>query len=576
MFVAFHFQKKSASRALTAAARIAVLTATFHTTSCLAVEAVVPAIGALLVTRVAPEVSPANSLLGLARDESAAEAFDDTLEIAVHGIATTGNTVFTDEQLSHLLAHLVGRAWTLKQLMGSVRSISALYEQAGYPLVNVSIPEQTLDEGVLKIEVIEGTWGEVLLEHRHHGSDRLLRLATKNLRKGELIRQSDIDRSTMLLADIVGRSISARLRPGAEYSASDFIISGEDKDSLAGNFTLNNFGSVATGRTQANIQLQMNGLAAQGESIALDALSAGEGLNRIGLTSEWPLNVQALRLGLAHSVVNYQLVGEARSIGAHGWAQQSSLWLRQSLVKVGSTALNVQLQFDHLDLDDLASAAPEPNNPRSIQVLGLTLDGDVPSNVQLGSHTRWSLGMASGLLQLLSSSMQAYDAALSETQGQFARINFSTTHSRELTKLYSLNALMLLQWSDRNLDISQKAALGGARSIRAYEPGVLSGDASVSFNLEIKRALGYWLEGQWVGSAFVDYGWIKVNSKPWVDVENEAVVAAFGLGLQGALSKSWRISLSAADTLGAIPTSLQGVRSRRSGVWFELGKSLAF
>ena len=576
MFVAFHFQKQSASRALTAAARIAVLTVTFHTTSCFAVEAVVPAIGALLVTRVAPEVSPANSLLGLARDESAAEAFDDTLEIAVHGIATTGNTVFTDEQLSHLLAHLVGRAWTLKQLMGSVRSISALYEQAGYPLVNVSIPEQTLDEGVLKIEVIEGTWGEVLLEHRHHGSDRLLRLATKNLRKGELIRQSDIDRSTMLLADIVGRSISARLRPGAEYSASDFIISGEDKDSLAGNFTLNNFGSVATGRTQANIQLQMNGLAAQGESIALDALSAGEGLNRIGLTSEWPLNVQALRLGLAHSVVNYQLVGEARSIGAHGWAQQSSLWLRQSLVKVGSTALNVQLQFDHLDLDDLASAAPEPNNPRSIQVLGLTLDGDVPSNVQLGSHTRWSLGMASGLLQLLSSSMQAYDAALSETQGQFTRINFSTTHSRELTKLYSLNALMLLQWSDRNLDISQKAALGGARSIRAYEPGVLSGDASVSFNLEIKRALGYWLEGQWVGSAFVDYGWIKVNSKPWVDVENEAVVAAFGLGLQGALSKSWRISLSAADTLGAIPTSLQGVRSRRSGVWFELGKSLAF
>lgn len=576
MFVAFHFKKQSASRALTAAARIAVLTATFHTTSCLAVEAVVPAIGALLVTRVAPEVSPANSLLGLARDESATEAFDDTLEIAVHGIATTGNTVFTDEQLSHLLAHLVGRAWTLKQLMGSVRSISALYEQAGYPLVNVSIPEQTLDEGVLKIEVIEGTWGEVLLEHRHHGSDRLLRLATKNLRKGELIRQSDIDRSTMLLADIVGRSISARLRPGAEYSASDFIISGEDKDSLAGNFTLNNFGSVATGRTQANIQLQMNGLAAQGESIALDALSAGEGLNRIGLTSEWPLNVQALRLGLAHSVVNYQLVGEARSIGAHGWAQQSSLWLRQSLVKVGSTALNVQLQFDHLDLDDLASAAPEPNNPRSIQVLGLTLDGDVPSNVQLGSHTRWSLGMASGLLQLLSSSMQAYDAALSETQGQFTRINFSTTHSRELTKLYSLNALMLLQWSDRNLDISQKAALGGARSIRAYEPGVLSGDASVSFNLEIKRALGYWLEGQWVGSAFVDYGWIKVNSKPWVDVENEAVVAAFGLGLQGALSKSWRISLSAADTLGAIPTSLQGVRSRRSGVWFELGKSLAF
>ena len=576
MFVAFHFQKQSASRALTAAARIAVLTATFHTTSCLAVEAVVPAIGALLVTRVAPEVSPANSLLGLARDESAAEAFDDTLEIAVHGIATTGNTVFTDEQLSHLLAHLVGRAWTLKQLMGSVRSISALYEQAGYPLVNVSIPEQTLDEGVLNIEVIEGTWGEVLLEHRHHGSDRLLRLATKNLRKGELIRQSDIDRSTTLLADIVGRSISARLRPGAEYSASDFIISGEDKDSLAGNFTLNNFGSVATGRTQANIQLQMNGLAAQGESIALDALSAGEGLNRIGLTSEWPLNVQALRLGLAHSVVNYQLVGEARSIGAHGWAQQSSLWLRQSLVKVGSTALNVQLQFDHLDLDDLASAAPEPNNPRSIQVLGLTLDGDVPSNVQLGSHTRWSLGMASGLLQLHSSSMQAYDAALSETQGQFARINFSTTHSRELTKLYSLNALMLLQWSDRNLDISQKAALGGARSIRAYEPGVLSGDASVSFNLEIKRALGYWLEGQWVGSAFVDYGWIKVNSKPWVDVENEAVVAAFGLGLQGALSKSWRISLSAADTLGAIPTSLQGVRSRRSGVWFELGKSLAF
>jgi hemolysin activation/secretion protein len=43
------------------------------------------------------------------------------------------------------------------------------------------------------------------------------------------------------------------------------------------------------------------------------------------------------------------------------------------------------------------------------------------------------------------------------------------------------------QWSDTNLDASQKMSFGGAQNVRAYRPGVLSGDNGQWMRMEITR-----------------------------------------------------------------------------------------
>ena len=555
---------------------LGLLTVCLFATPVQASDSVVPGIGSLLFGRPFLDSAPGAPPLSLTPHTPGAGDYDDSVAIAVQDVIFSGNTVLSDAQLKPLLSHLFGRSWTLAQLMNSVQSIANLYAQLGYPFVSVSIPEQTIEEGVLELQVLEATWGNVVVEKPSNGSDRLLRVATENINKGQLIRQIDIDRSSALLTDIVGLSVSARLKPGEEFASSDLLVTAENAATILGDFGINNFGSVATRRTQASVMLQLNGLAMQGETLALDGLSSGEGMNRLRTSLEWPLNFPGMRLGAAYGAVDYQLVGSASSTGAHGWAQQGSLWLRQSLLRAGSMRLNARFQIDNLDLNDLVSANDQVGNPRGILAWVLSLGGDMSDKFLLGGSTTWALGLTQGQLQVRSDAMRAYDAALANTQGRFTRLNFSGSHVRDITNLYSLNALLDVQFSDRNLDSSQKASLGGARSLRAYEPGVLSGDASYSLTMELKRSLGELQGVQWAGLVFGDFGWIKTNAKPWTDNDNDATIASIGLGMQGALGKQWRVSFTIANAIGALPPAISGSQSRHSGVWLEIGRSLSF
>lgn len=541
-----------------------------------AAEIGLPGVGALLNGGMAPPPVRVVPNTTLPSEATSAELVDDSIPIAVRDFTLTGNTVFEEAQLRPLLAHLRGGTWTLVQLMQAIQSISDFYALAGYPLVSVTIPEQTLDDEVLQLEILEGVWGDILIENPGKRSDRLLRLATKNLGKGQPILQRDIDHSTALLSDIAGLTVRARLRPGENYGSSNLVVSAEAASPLVGDISINNFGGAATGRTQANLSLQFNGLATLGDTTSVDALSSGDGLNWLRTSAELPLDWQAVRLGAAYSSVRYQLGGEAASLNAHGWARQSSLWIRHSLIQLASTYMNARVQFDKVDLDDLVGIGAQSGNPRSIEMWGLALGADILDSWHLGGRTRMSLGVIQGQLQFHSEIAQANDAALARTEGRFLRLNLAGAHTRDLTSVYSLNASFDAQLADNNLDASQKASLGGARNVRGFEPGALSSDTRIALAIELKRTLGEWHGVQWSTLLFADYGWAKFNTKPWTTADNEASVASVGLALQGVTAKQWRFNLSLADMVGGLPSALQGSQARHYGVWLELGKSISF
>lgn len=539
-------------------------------------DSLVPGIGPLLGGRSAGDVTPRATKTPLERDSAPTETYDDSILIPVNDFTISGNSVLSQAQLRPLLTHLLGKSWTLAQLMTEIQSIAAFYEQAGYPLVSTNIPEQTLDAGILKLEVLEPVWGEVQIETPTKPSARLLQLATAHLNKGQTIRQSDIDRSTSLLGDIAGLAVQARLKPGMVLGSTNLVLDAAAASPITGELTAHNFGGAATGRTQANLHLQLNGVAGFGESAAIDGLSSGDGLNSLRSSLELPLPIQAMRIGAAQSKVRYQLVGESKFLGAHGWAQQSSLWIRHALLPVAAANMTARMQWDTVDLDDLMNVGAEMGNRRTLNLWGLALGGEVADNWHLGGRTRWSLGLTRGQVAFHTEAAQANDAALADTQGGFTRVNITGSHTRELTQLDTLNASLDVQWANRNLDVSQKASLGGARSVRAYESGVLSGDASMLLILEMKRAWGDILGVRWTGLVFADYGWVKTNAKPWSDTDNEASIASIGLGLQGTVAQQWALSLSIANSIGALPAVLQGSQSRHGGIWLEFSKSLSW
>ena len=135
-------------------------------TVCAAAETV-PNAGSLLQTVPAPQpqtTAPPAAAMPAIRPNSQA-AMPDTTPFLVRQLRIEGNTVFDSATLQALLASLEGQRMSLPQIAQGIEVITSYYRAADYPLARAIIPAQTIDNGVVRVQVIEANWGQVELRN---------------------------------------------------------------------------------------------------------------------------------------------------------------------------------------------------------------------------------------------------------------------------------------------------------------------------------------------------------------------------------------------------------------------------
>src|SRR5690625_311202 len=77
-----------------------------------------------------------------------------------------GNSAFSEAERRALLAGRRGRELNLGELQAAAQRLSAHDRQQGYLLTRAYLPAQEVEDGVVEIAVLEGRYGEVLVEDR--------------------------------------------------------------------------------------------------------------------------------------------------------------------------------------------------------------------------------------------------------------------------------------------------------------------------------------------------------------------------------------------------------------------------
>jgi hemolysin activation/secretion protein len=148
-----------------------------------------------------------------------------------------------------------------------------------------------------------------------------------------------------------------------------------------------------------------------------------------------------------------------------------------------------------------------------------------------GGYTGGSLGLVLGRLSIRSQADRDRDAALGDraTQGRYLKLSLQASRLQALPALgagWSVYGGLSAQWADRNLDASEKFALGGAQAVRAYAPGEGAADAGVITTLELRRPIG----ARWSVFGLVDAGRAHLQMRPAAGVDNRRSINARGLG----------------------------------------------
>lgn len=514
---------------------------------------------------------------------SAAAAVEPTAEKSVAPLAATapflvrkisifGNKKVPTEILQALVADAEGKSLTLAQLDKVIFRITEYYNSHGFPLARAIIPAQTIADGVVKIQIIVANYGKVKLANVSRVNDGLLIATLSNLKPGDEIQQSGLDRALLLLSDLPGVVASGSLAPGVEVGTSDLSVSVTPGASITGNLMGDNYGNSYTGRLRAGgtvsfvdpLNLKTSDI------LTLSGLSSGSNMQYGRISYESVINGEGTRFGAAYSNLNYTLGGNVESANAHGDAQVNSLWVKQPLMRSRDINVYAQIQADGLTLRDHSGG--DIFKDRSLKVWTASLSGDFRDDMASGGVTSWNVGLTKGRVTIDNIATLGDDALGLKTLGNFSKWNVSASRLQRLYDKTSLFVSGTSQLANRNLDSSQKMTVGGANTVRAYDSGAVSGDSGYSLTAELRQDLGSVFVGQLQGIAFVDAATVRINhtQSSTDSSDNFATLKGVGLGLNWNGANQWNAKTYIATSVGTIPSQVGTTNSGRA--WLEMAK----
>ncbi len=534
-----------------------------------------PSAGTLLNQTTPPAPTPsAPRATGLTLERSSDASGLSSSPFEVKALQISGNTQFDTATLMALVANAQGKTMTLADLERVVARITAHYRRAGFTLARAIIPAQTIQNGVVRVEVLEAKFGAVRVFNRSQVSNGLLNDALSPLRTGELIAQRALDSTLLLINDLPGVNVSAVLKPGETVGSSDLAVLVAPGPSSSGQGWLDDHGNRFTGRTHLGAGVSAYNLLHRGDTLSATVLTSGTNLNfgRVGYDAR--LNGRGTRAGVALSSLHYKLAGPASDLQAHGTANVLSANLASSLHRALNANLDAQVQVERLSLRDDVDATAIRNS-RHVSALSFSMTADASERWIVGGSQSALLALTFGQLSFDSTAAAAADAATAKAAGSFAKTSVQFSHTQALGLRASVSASLAMQWSGNNLDPSQKMSLGGPHSVRAYDSGTVSGDSGYVLKVEYKQRLSSANSeasvGQVQGALFLDTGHVTVNRKPWQDGANSVSVSGLGAGLNWAGGDGWRATASLAKPIGKSDALAGNDRSTR--VWVEVARS---
>ncbi len=485
----------------------------------------------------APRESPALQI----QAPAAAPVVPGGAKVELKSVQIVGATVIPEAALREALGDVVGQSFDLAGLRELALKVSSRYREAGYPFARAFIPPQDMTTGALRIEVLEGRYGEVKAvaeeEKLQAGVQRFL----APLASGQVIEAKQLERVTLLIDDLPGITLTPVIRPGQAVGTGDLDARVTRTAPVDGELGIDNHGNYYSGETRTRASVNFNSPFMLGDKLSVSSMYSNEDLWLLSVNYAMPLGVSGLRGNVGYAHTAYDL-GKGFE-GNKGTAKVMTLGVTYPIVRSQKSNLNLSATWQDKRLYNSRSYGSDVEN-YSMGTLPLALQFDHRDGLGGGGITYGSFSWTPGKLR-----------QKTDTSENFSKLNADVIRLQNLKGPWALYTRISAQGTWRNLDSAEGFSLGGPTGVRAYPTGEASGDEGWLAQVELRYAAG-----STVPYVFYDQGRVKVDAQPELVTSPSADKdrAGFGVGVRHNQGP-WNIDAAVAwRTKGGAPEAVTG------------------
>ena len=469
--------------------------------------------------------------------------------IEVKGFRIAGIAPARADALLPLLSRYVGPGKSLADLEDAAKDVEVALQRSGLFLAQAYVPEQNLADGIVTLQVLEGRLGAVKIESEPgvKVSAELMDRIVAMLRGNPVAERELIERALFTLGDLRGITATSTLTPGDKVGQADLTIKVSPSKGYAWAIEYDNAGSLFTGKHRVYGNFDWFNPIGRGDVASLKTqISSGSAFVRASWLT--PINERGTKLGVAASFLKYKL-GSAlfEPLDADGTASAFSLQLLHPQIRSRNNNLFLQASVDTRSFEDDVNAIALSTKKGMTGYATFGVVGDFRDTWGGGGISNYSANVVGGRLKIKTPDEQVVDAANFQTAGNYAKLVVAGSRLQALPNKDYLFLGLQGQFASKNLDSSEKFSLGGPNGVRAYPSPESPSDSGLILTWEYRKPLAIEsMPGDWVLSAFGDYGYAKLHETPLAGdpSDNTRKLMSHGVGLtygntSGLLVKGW-------------------------------------
>ena len=467
----------------------------------------------------------------------------ENIRFILRGVEIEGNTLYSNETLQQYYSPYLNQEISLSELWYITEKITQRYQSEDYFLSRAYLPEQEIEAGRVRVNIIEGHISEVKLLPFLH-KNRIVKSLVHSLTSKMPVTSKEVESFLLRLNDLPGVSITgiAEATQFTEQSGSVNLVirKKEDGSSHSGFVTFDNFGSKFLGPYQASFGYLGRLIPYQQTRFSVSASMPTDELQSFSLHQQIPVLFPGLNLNVSASYVHAEPGYTLKPNEIKSDAYTASAGISYQLIRQRNENLsfNVLLEGKNSNSDLLNSIALTRDR---IRVLRAGMSYESVDSWQ--GYTLLNLRVSKGLNILGSSKSGDLNLSRQEVDPDFT--HFSGTYTRYQSLGFGFTGVIYVsgQISTDPLFSSEEFSYGGERLGRAYDPSELTGDIGIAGLFEVRySSIPNYLNTSFIPFVYYDVGHVWDLDKD--KAEDEASSAGFGLKFRHDLGFSASLALA--------------------------------
>lgn len=477
------------------------------------------------------------------------------------GYDVQGNTLIPVQEVNQMLSPFVGKDKDFGSIQRALETLESAYRKKGFSVVQVVLPEQEINRGVVQLRVVEIKLGQVSVTGNTFFDEANIKRSFPTLQEGRSPNTQDISRNLKLANENPAKKSTIQLQSEKQDGSIDATIQVTDQKPWAAAVSIDNTGDPNSGRNRVTGSFQYADIGGVDHVLNLQyttSISQPDNATILGLGYHIPfyslgdsLDLYAVYSNVDQGTVNVGDLGYTASGNGtiYGMRYNHNFLKKGNYDSTLSAGLEQKVLRNNISFFDTPFGNEITVHPVNLTYTGNWAISDTAVNFGLSAVHNFSGGEHG--------SNADFQKARFGAEPNYNLLRYNANFGHAFSNDWQIRFILTGQATSDALVPGEQFGVGGATSVRGFYERELIDDKGRTTNLELYTPDLCSGTRQCRLLSFYDNGYLSRNNA-LPGEKGSTSVASVGLGFRFVLSPQWSAQADWAHVLEGTTLSPAG------------------